>query len=235
VKAERVSFAPRGEPALRLEGWLLDGGGAPLVVSHPHPLHGGTMDHPVVEAIWRGGGGAGFRALRYNFRGVGGSTGRLTQKSPLPLADLGGAIDFLGPAPAIALGYSYGARVTLHAVAAGDRIARALLVGLPTRLPHNAAAMSNLILGRRLSGEQYRPTPDLDLLREARVPLLLIAGALDPLFEPDAVRARGVEPLLLPGVNHFLSRRLGNSPPAPPDLATLLHLLYGAAAKPPEM
>ena len=103
MREERVSFAPRGEPALRLEGRLLDGGGAPLVVSHPHPLHGGTMDHPVVAAIFRAGGGAGSRALRYNFRGVGASTGRLAPGDPLPVADLAGALDFLGPAPAVAV------------------------------------------------------------------------------------------------------------------------------------
>ncbi|MGQ0613724.1 MAG: alpha/beta hydrolase [Planctomycetaceae bacterium] len=226
MSEQRVSFSSRGEPALRLEGRLLDGGGAPLVVSHPHPLHGGTMDHPVVEAIWRAGSAAGFRALRYNFRGVGGSTGRLTPKSPLPLADLGGAIDFLGKSPVTAVGYSYGARVTLHALAAGERLARAFLVGLPTRLPHNASAMSNLILGRRLAGEQYRPTPDLDLLASTAAPITILAGELDPLFDPDAVRARGFEPLLLPGVNHFFSRRLGNQSPLPADLAALTDRLY---------
>ena len=52
--------------------------GAPtalLVVCHPHPLHGGTMDNKVVQTIARAGLQLGWRVLRFNFRGVGGSAG----------------------------------------------------------------------------------------------------------------------------------------------------------------
>lgn len=224
MREERVSF-PAGDAVL--EGALLDGGSAPLVVSHPHPLHGGSMEHPVVEAIWRRGAGAGFRALRYNFRGVGASTGRIAPLAPLPVEDFLGAIAFLGGGPALAAGYSYGARVTLHAACGGAPIVRAALVGLPTRLPANASAMSNLFLGRRIASEQYRPTPDLALLRSAPVPLRVFAGASDPLVEADALRASGVEPVLFPGVNHFFSRRLGNQPPEPADLDALAEAVVG--------
>ena len=92
----RTVAIPAGGGAHELEGRLLDGGGAPLVVSHPHPLHGGNMDHPVVEAVWRAAAEAGYKSLRYNFRGVGASTGKLTPLSPLPLEDLQAAIRFLG-------------------------------------------------------------------------------------------------------------------------------------------
>ena len=53
MSAERVCFSPRGMPDIALEGRLLDGGGAPCVISHPHPLAGGNMDHGVVVALWR--------------------------------------------------------------------------------------------------------------------------------------------------------------------------------------
>jgi len=155
VHSETVSFAPRGLPGLTLEGRLLDGGGQPCLISHPHPLAGGTMDHGVVVALWKAAAARGLRALRYNFRGVGASTGELTSKSPLPTADLGGAVDFLGGGPLIAVGYSYGARTTLHAIHAGESIERAALVGLPTRSPANRAAMANLLLGRRIRSEEY--------------------------------------------------------------------------------
>ncbi len=183
------------------------------------------MDHPVVVALWEAAGRAGYRSLRYNFRGVGASTGSLTRASPLATDDLAGAIDFLsGNAsdPALsAIGYSYGARTTLHALHAGAPIQRAVLVGLPTRLPGNRAAMSNLLLGRRIKDEQYKETPDLDLVASAPVPVLVIAGANDPLVEPKELRLRGVEPLILPGLNHFFSRRLGNQPATQKDLALL--------------
>ncbi|MGH7162463.1 MAG: alpha/beta fold hydrolase, partial [Planctomycetota bacterium] len=145
MREEPVAFPARGAEGVVLDGRLLDGGGEPLVVSHPHPLHGGTMDHPVVVAAWSAAANAGFRALRYDFRGVGGSTGKLHPLSPLPLADLAGAVDVLGGGPLLAAGYSYGARVTLHALRDGLPISRAVLIGLPTRLPANSAAMSNLI------------------------------------------------------------------------------------------
>ena len=51
--------------------------GAPvgLVVCHPHPLYGGDMDNPVVVRVADIGGELGLATLRFNFRGVGGSTG----------------------------------------------------------------------------------------------------------------------------------------------------------------
>jgi len=216
-----VRFSPRGVPGASLEGELLEGGERPCVVSHPHPLAGGTMDHPIVVALWRAAARAGLRSLRYNYRGVGGSTGQLTRSSALATADLGGAVDFLGGGPVLAIGYSYGARTTLHASLAGERIERAALVALPTRLPANRAAMSNLLLGRRIRTEEFTETPDVELVPQAPVPVRVFAGTLDPLVQPDALRAQGVEPVLFDGVNHFFCRRLGNQAPEPNDLDAL--------------
>jgi alpha/beta superfamily hydrolase len=221
MRSASVSFPPRAIPDVRLEGEILDGGGKPCVVSHPHPLAGGDMRHPVVEGLWRAAARAGLRALRYNFRGVGRSTGELTAKSPLAIADLLGAIDFLGGGPALAIGYSYGARVTLHAIHAGAPIERAVLAGLPTRTPGNRAAMANLFLGRRIRTEEFEPYTDPELAATSPRPVRIIAGELDPLVQPDEYRSRGVDPLILPGVNHFFSRRLGNQPPDPLDLDLL--------------
>ncbi|MBI3744208.1 MAG: prolyl oligopeptidase family serine peptidase [Chloroflexi bacterium] len=46
-----------------------------IVVCHPHPLYGGSMHNNVVDAIVRGALSQGIAALRFNFRGVGASTG----------------------------------------------------------------------------------------------------------------------------------------------------------------
>jgi alpha/beta superfamily hydrolase len=220
----KVSFPPRGQPDISLEGELLDGDDPPCVVSHPHPLAGGDMHHPVVEALWRAAAARGLRALRYNFRGVGESTGHLTEKSALPIGDLGGAIDFLGGGPVLALAYSYGARTTLHAIHAGQEIARAALVALPTRTPTNRAAMSNLLLGRRVKTEEYGPYPDVDLAATSPKPVLILAGDQDPLVDAELYLSKGVQPVLLEGVNHFFSRRLGAQPPEPEDLKVLTEL-----------
>jgi len=224
VNPEPVSFPPRHRPELRLEGEILDGGGRALVVSHPHPLAGGDMHHPVAGGLWRAAARAGFKALRYNFRGVGRSTGELTNRSPLAIADLLGAIDFLGGGPVPAIGYSYGARVTLHAIHDGAAIERAVLAALPTRTPRNRAAMANLMLGRRVRTEEFEPYTDPELVATSPRPVLVIAGALDPLVEVEAYRAHGVEPVLIEGVNHFFSRRLGNQPLAAADLEKIAAL-----------
>jgi alpha/beta superfamily hydrolase len=213
-------------PNVLLEGRVLDGGGAPCVISHPHPLASGDMDHGVVVALWRAAAQRGMKALRYNFRGVGASTGELTRNSPLATTDLGGAIDFLGGGPMIAIGYSYGARTTLHAIHAKEAIERAALVALPTRLPKNRAAMANLLLGRRVESEEYKETPDLDLIADCPRPVRVFAGEHDPLVQADELRERGVDPVVLPGVNHFFSRHLGNQPPVGEDLERLADAVF---------
>lgn len=46
------------------------------LVCHPHPLHGGTMDNKVVQTMARAFVLEGWRAVRFNFRGVDGSQGQ---------------------------------------------------------------------------------------------------------------------------------------------------------------
>jgi hypothetical protein len=46
-----------------------------VVVAHPHPLHGATMDQPVVYRTAQACRKRGLATLRFNFRGVGGSGG----------------------------------------------------------------------------------------------------------------------------------------------------------------
>lgn len=45
------------------------------VLCHPHPLHGGTMDNKVVQTLARAFVQLGYRAVRFNFRGIGASAG----------------------------------------------------------------------------------------------------------------------------------------------------------------
>ena len=46
-----------------------------VVVCHPHPLHGGTMDNKVVQTLARAFVQSGWRSVRFNFRGIGASQG----------------------------------------------------------------------------------------------------------------------------------------------------------------
>lgn len=45
------------------------------IICHPHPLHGGTMQNKVVHTVDKALYKSGFMTLRFNFRGVGKSTG----------------------------------------------------------------------------------------------------------------------------------------------------------------
>ena len=47
-----------------------------VVLSHPHPLHGGTMDNKVVTTMARAFHSLGYITVTYNFRGVGKSEGK---------------------------------------------------------------------------------------------------------------------------------------------------------------
>jgi alpha/beta superfamily hydrolase len=74
---ERLVIAgPAGELACAVDA---PAPGVPLrgmaVLCHPHPLHGGTMDNKVVQTLARAAVLSGWRAVRFNFRGIGGSAG----------------------------------------------------------------------------------------------------------------------------------------------------------------
>ncbi len=72
----RVIDGPAGPLACAID---TPAAGTPLrglaVLCHPHPLHGGTMDNKVVQTLARAAVQCGFRAVRFNFRGIGGSGG----------------------------------------------------------------------------------------------------------------------------------------------------------------
>ena len=49
------------------------------LVCHPHPLQGGTLDNKVVHTLAKTFHAMGYVAIRFNFRGVGGSAGSFDQ------------------------------------------------------------------------------------------------------------------------------------------------------------
>ncbi len=126
-------------PAGRLEALLeLDPSAGPLrfglVVCHPHPRFGGTMRNKVVHRLARAGRRAGAAVLRFNFRGVGQSTGEYDQGVG-EQDDFRAAVTFLGEQypglPLHAAGFSFGARVSLQASCSDPRVERVIAVGLP--------------------------------------------------------------------------------------------------------
>ena len=94
--------------------------GAPrgtAVIAHPHPLFGGTMTNKVVQTLARAFVQTGWRAVRFNFRGVGASEG-VYDEGRGEAADMLEVVRQVAPEGALAVaGFSFGAFVTSHVVA----------------------------------------------------------------------------------------------------------------------
>lgn len=97
------------------------GGGAVAVICHPHPLYGGSMDNNVVDALQKSLRDGGLATLRFNFRGVGGSTGQ-HRGAQADVDDLLAVFQYLrqqGFQVIHLAGYSYGAWIGLRAMKDG--------------------------------------------------------------------------------------------------------------------
>jgi uncharacterized protein len=103
----------RGELCVPEDRW-----GA-VVVCHPHPLHGGDMDNPVVTAVCRAAQAAGLATVRFDFRGVRDSEGT-HGKGESERLDVSAALNEAAPyaddGPLVLIGYSFGALVSLGVV-----------------------------------------------------------------------------------------------------------------------
>ena len=121
-------------PGITLEG-RLSAGAAPggVVITHPHPLFGGDMANNVVLTAVRALVARGMSALRFNFRGVGRSTG--TYGRGIEEADdVAAALAFLKSrtsGPHFVLGYSFGAAVAGRALLQGLSADGAIFVAPP--------------------------------------------------------------------------------------------------------
>lgn len=73
MKEEKIRFHSEG---LSIEGLLcMQGEERGVVITHPHPLYGGTMHNQVVETLVMIYQDKGFSTLRFNSRGAGDSEG----------------------------------------------------------------------------------------------------------------------------------------------------------------
>ena len=93
--------------------WSRKTGSAGVVICHPHPMMGGSMDNNVVEAVRDAFSSGNYSTLRFNFRGVGGSTGRYDEGRG-EKQDILSACEFIrnqGVETIITAGYSFGAWV----------------------------------------------------------------------------------------------------------------------------
>jgi alpha/beta superfamily hydrolase len=180
---------------LTLEGLFARPAGADaapgVVVCHPHPMYGGSMDNNVVEAIlaamWR----RGYATLRFNFRGVGASEGEYDGGEG-EAADALAAVEFVAAQPGIArggivlAGYSFGAAIAMRAGLGVPRVAQVIAVALPVaamNVPAEAPAIKPVLL---ISGDRddYSPLAALEKTIEKLGPAatLKVIGGADHFF-----------------------------------------------------
>jgi uncharacterized protein len=123
VELETVLWEPKGESP-----W------AAALFCHPHPLHGGTMNNRVIYRAAKGAVAAGVAALRFNFRGVGASTGSYDQGAG-ERKDTAALVEWLGlrypRLPLALVGFSFGAWVGLSVGCQDARIQALVGLGLP--------------------------------------------------------------------------------------------------------
>lgn len=164
------------------------------VVCHPHPLHGGTMHTKAVYRAAQALSDVGLVALRFNFRGVGASTGSYDEGIG-EQGDVTAALDWLAreypEQPLVAGGFSFGSRVGLTVGLNDARVAALLGLGLPVDM------------------EGY----DFDFLAGTDKPLLVVQGENDEFGSGERVEATlsGMGPhvtvVRVPGSDHYFADR----------------------------
>jgi len=173
---EGVTHLPEGMPR------------AIAVVAHPLSTMGGTMENKVVTTLVHTFVELGFAALRFNFRGVGGSKGTFDDGNGEVedvLAVVRHAQQEFGDLPLILSGFSFGGYV--QACAAQQLHAHKLVLVAPAvgRFMMPPVPQNTLLI----HGQQDEVVPLADVLKWARPQQLPI--------------------VVLPGAEHFFHGRLG--------------------------
>ena len=192
-------------PVGSLEGLCDVPSGMPIkgtaVICHPHPLFGGTMQNKVVQTLAKAFVQNGWRAVRFNFRGVGGSDGvydegRGELEDLLNVIAQSQTLASQGSAPtgsALALaGFSFGAFVASQAVA---------------QMADNPNLDKVVLVGTAASNFSVAPVP-----QELHEKTLVVHGEVDdtvPLSSVmDWARPQSLPVTVIPGVAHFFHGQL---------------------------
>ncbi len=159
-----------------------------VVVCHPHPLYGGEMRNTVVSALVAAFQLERMATLRFNFRGVGASTGAHGE-GIAEIEDVTAAVtcllDGCNLSTVVVAGYSFGSIVGMAAGARDPRVHQLIGVALP--------------VARR----------DATFLTSCEKPKLLVSGDRDdvsPVGALDSLVAQCAEPkslAIIKGADHF--------------------------------
>jgi alpha/beta superfamily hydrolase len=167
---------------------------AAIVLCHPHPDMGGTMNAPLLLALRDGFLAEGWAVLRFNFRGVGTSSGERSEGIQ-EVADAEAAVAWARrewpDVPVAIVGWSFGAGVAIRAAERDDSLEACVAIAPPVE-------------GRPRVTAGLPPATELDL----GVPLLFVCAGHDEVTPPEPCRRwiRNVEYadlLEIPAANHF--------------------------------
>jgi alpha/beta superfamily hydrolase len=159
------------------------------LVCHPHPLHGGTMDNKVVQTLARAFVQLGWRAVRFNFRGVGASQGAWDEGRG-EVDDALAVVQALRETgqPLVVAGFSFGAYVASQAAA---------------RLQGPEAAQRVVLVGPAVQNFPVAPVPQDSLV---------IHGESDEVVSLSSVldwaRPHTLPVTVVPGTGHFFHGQL---------------------------
>lgn len=164
-----------------------------VVMCHPHPRMGGTMNAPLLLALRDALLESGRSVLRFNFRGIGASEGESSTGSP-ETNDAAGAVasarDRFEALPVGLAGWSFGGAVAVRTAARVGSVAACVGIAPSIQATENVS-------------EGLPPPAELDLT----IPLLLVWGVNDEIVSPEACRswaeAAGARYHEIAGANHF--------------------------------
>ncbi len=160
--------------------------GTPLgtvVLCHPHPQFGGTLDNKVVQTLARAFLQLGYRAVRFNFRGVGASAGVWDEGR----GEVDDALAVVAaeraahPQLPLALGgFSFGGFVAAqaaHQLQATVPVQRLVLVGPATsRFPMPASVAPDTVLIHGEADDVVPLAATLDWARPQVLPVIVLPG-----------------------------------------------------------
>ena len=173
--------------------------GSPIaIILHPHPTFGGTMNNPIVHALYQMFQSRGFSVLRFNFRGVGRSQG-IFENGAGELSDAASALDWLQS-------FNREAKICwIAGISFGAWISMQLLM----RRPEISGFISVAPLAKHYDFSFLAPCPASGLF---------VNGEKDAVTPPEAVHSLvsklktqkgiAVEHKVIPGANHFFQDKI---------------------------
>ena len=152
------------------------------VICHPHPQFGGTLDNKVVQTLARGFVQLGYRAVRFNFRGVGASAGAWDEGRGEADDALAAIQALRDPAlPLVLGGFSFGGAMASQAAerlaADGAPAARLVLIAPAATRFKVAAVPADTLVVHGETDDVVPLSAVLDWARPQALPLVVVPGA----------------------------------------------------------